>query len=64
MIVKLNISENARGSPQNVTGLFITTVSWKQPAFIARNAGNLIMQEYVEGPSVGVSMLLDESQIL
>jgi predicted ATP-grasp superfamily ATP-dependent carboligase len=65
MIVKLNISENAHGKPAERYRIIHSDSELEAARpFIARNAGNLIMQEYVEGPSVGVSMLLDEESNL
>lgn len=65
MIVKLNVSENARGKPAERYRIIHNDSELEAARpFMTRNADNLIMQEYVEGPSVGVSMLLDEESNL
>jgi hypothetical protein len=60
MIVKLNISENAPYKPVDRYKIIRSEreLASAQP-FIRTHADNLIMQEYVDGKSVGVSMLLD-----
>lgn len=60
MIVKLNISENAPYKPADRYRIIrdARDLAKAQP-FLSTHADNLIMQEYVDGKSVGVSMLLD-----
>lgn len=65
MIAKLNVSENTHLKPAERYRIIQTEKDLNDAAsFIARHEGNLIMQEYVEGPSRGVSMLLDEQSNL
>ncbi len=65
MIVKLNISENAPYKPVDRYRIIRSERELKEAQpFMRAHADNLIMQEYVDGPSVGVSMLLDEQSNL
>jgi biotin carboxylase len=65
MIAKLNISENVLLKPADRYRIIRneSQLAAAEP-FMARYAGNLILQEYVEGPSIGVSMLLDRQSNL
>jgi predicted ATP-grasp superfamily ATP-dependent carboligase len=65
MIVKLNISENAPYKPADRYRIVRSERELREAQeFISANADNLILQEYVDGASVGVSMLLDEQSNL
>jgi predicted ATP-grasp superfamily ATP-dependent carboligase len=65
MIVKLNMSENAGRKPAERYRIIHNEQDLEAARpFMTQNADNLIMQEYVDGPSAGVSMLLDEASNL
>lgn len=61
MIAKLNVSENVHLKPAERYRIIRdeNELIAARP-FMSKYADNLILQEYVDGPSVGVSMLLDE----
>lgn len=65
MIVKLNVSENTQLKPAERYRIIRSEEDLAAAApFMAQHADNLIMQEYVDGSSAGVSMLLDEESNL
>ncbi len=65
MIAKLNVSENVHLKPAERYRIIRHDIELKAAApFMTQYADNLIMQEYVDGPSIGVSMLLDEQSKL
>ena len=65
MIAKLNVSENTNRKPAERYRIIRNENELEAARpFMSQNANNLILQEYVDGPSVGVSMLLDEQSNL
>ncbi|NLA86087.1 MAG: ATP-grasp domain-containing protein [Clostridiales bacterium] len=65
MVAKLNVSENTGLKPAERYRIIRNEKDLEAARpFISQNAGNLIIQEYADGPSAGVSMLLDEQSNL
>lgn len=65
MIAKLNVSENVQLKPADRYRIIGNENELKAAGpFLSAYADNLLLQEYVDGPSIGVSMLLDEQSNL